>query len=71
MAYSTLRTFVNYVGAVYNASKTKRIFAEDLNLIGSNLEDHEERLGAVSGRISIGPTPPETANDGDIWFELT
>jgi hypothetical protein len=44
MSYSTLRTFTNKPGVAYDVLKTKVIFAEDLNLVGSNLEDHEERI---------------------------
>jgi hypothetical protein len=48
MSYTTLRTFTNKVGTFFNALKTTRIYAEDLNLIGENLDDHESRINGIS-----------------------
>jgi len=44
-----LRTVENKPGVVYDAAKTKVMFAEDFNTIGDALDNHEERIVDLEG----------------------
>jgi len=58
-----LRTFLNKPGVVYDAEKTKIIFAEDMNLIGETLE--------TIPKITLSDTEPESPEEGDIWVDTS
>jgi hypothetical protein len=47
-AIATFRTMVNRVGVVYDALKTKVIYAEDLN-------KHSEEINAIETTLGVNP----------------
>lgn len=73
-----LRTVANKPGVVYDAAKTKVIFAEDINTIGGALDNHEERIqdlesagpGGASAFTELSDVPASYTDQGGKFVSV-